>query len=128
MLTVTTTMRGPFLEGAPVKIVDIFVHAMTEDLADEGLRRVRERLGRVLRHPTGYYSSRVVRTMRADGYEVNDSRVVYGPWLEGTGSRNQTTRFKGYHTFKTVGDQLDKTAEVYLQRDIARMSEVLNGD
>jgi hypothetical protein len=26
--------------------------------------------------------------------------VIYGPWLEGTGSRNATTRFKGYASFR----------------------------
>lgn len=123
-----TVESGPVLEGDPARIVDIFVYAMASDLASEGQRRVRERLGRVLKHPTGYYMSRVVRTTRADGFDVNDSRVVYGPWLEGVGSRNQTTRFKGYRTFQLVGAQLDNTAEVFLQRDINRMSQVLDGN
>lgn len=128
MINIETIVTGPVLAGHPTEVVDIFMHAMESDLSAEGLRRVHDRLGRVLKHPTGYYESRVIRTTRGSGYAVTDSRVIYGPWLEGTGSRNQTTRFKGYRTFRTVGQQLDNDAEVFLQRDINRMTEVLNGN
>lgn len=123
-----TVLSGPVLEGSGPRIVDIFVQVMTDDLGDEGVRRVRERLGRVLKHPTGYYSSRIVKTTRMDEADVTDSRVVYGPWLEGIGSRNQQTRFKGYRTFQITSQLLDSTAEQFLQRDIARMSVVLGGN
>jgi hypothetical protein len=38
-----------------------------------------------------------------DGNVISDSRVVYGPWLAGVGSRNfPVTKFKGYdHWIKT---------------------------
>ena len=31
---------------------------------------------------------------------VTSGNAMYGPWLEGTGSRNATTRFKGYHGYR----------------------------
>lgn len=37
-----------------------------------------------------------------------DKNIIYGPWLEGTGSRNRTTRFKGYASFRKTRDWLDK--------------------
>ena len=37
---------------------------------------------------------------------VTTSNATYGPWLEGSGSRNLTTRFKGYHGFRLAGGEL----------------------
>lgn len=42
---------------------------------------------------------------------IDDGRSVYGPWLEGTGSRNQTTRFKGYHIMRDAAAQLQRKAK-----------------
>lgn len=39
---------------------------------------------------------------------LDDSRLIYGAWLEGTGSRNQTTRFKGYRTFRHTYTVLER--------------------
>lgn len=46
---------------------------------------------------------------------VTDGGIVYGPWLEGAGSRNQTTRFKGYRMWRTTLQNMDRSgaAEVY---------------
>lgn len=57
---------------------------------------VQENLHGVIRHPTGYYESQV----HAENTTITDGGVIYGPWLEGVGSRNRTTRFKGYFTFR----------------------------
>ena len=39
---------------------------------------------------------------------ITDGNVIYGPWLEGISSRNQSTRFKGYATFRKTGQWLNK--------------------
>ena len=41
---------------------------------------------------------------------VTTDLATYGPWLEGVGSRNQTTRFKGYHGFRMASQTLDGMA------------------
>jgi hypothetical protein len=41
---------------------------------------------------------------------VTTELATYGPWLEGTGSRNQTTRFKGYHGYRKAAQELDRVA------------------
>lgn len=49
------------------------------------------------RHPTGFYQSHVNIARRDRDLVVNDAGVIYGPWLEGVGSRNSpVTRFPGY--------------------------------
>jgi hypothetical protein len=48
--------------------------------------------------------------VQAHGSVVQDGGVIYGPWLEGVGSRNRTTRFKGYFTFRRTTAQLNVRA------------------
>ena len=42
----------------------------------------------------------VTNQRQGDVQIIHDRRIVYGPWLEGVSRRNQTTRFKGYHSFR----------------------------
>jgi hypothetical protein len=42
---------------------------------------------------------------------VTTENAMYGPWLDGSGSRNQTTRFKGYHGYRIAAQELDTEAE-----------------
>ncbi len=77
------------------------------------------------RNATGYYYSRVVNERReATDRVVTDNGVIYGPWLEGVGRRNQITRFKGYANFRRgmqqVGRQVPAIAEPVVQASLAR--------
>ena len=88
---------------------------INDALAQEGVNRIRARLNTVLRHPTGFYESNIQVDRRETYRGVSDGGVIYGPWLEGTGSRNKTTRFKGYRTFRTVKQELDRDKEMLAQ-------------
>ena len=58
--------------------------------------------------------------------EVTDGGVIYGPWLEGTGSRNQTTRFKGYRMFRKTRqwaeEQEPKITKTHVNRLVGKMN------
>lgn len=58
---------------------------------------------------------------------ILDNNAVYGPWLEGTGSRNDTTRFKGYASFRKTEQWLQDTVApsltVIAERNIAKRLE-----
>lgn len=41
---------------------------------------------------------------------VTSDLATYGPWLEGTGSRNTHTRFSGYHGFRRATQQANLIA------------------
>ena len=103
----TVIESGPLFSGALESALKQGIHEAQVAVAELGEREVRSRLRQVLRHPTGYYSSRVRTEVTAADPRVTDSRVIYGPWLEGTGSRNRTTRFKGYSTFRQVTQRLN---------------------
>lgn len=87
-----------------------------EEIAREGRDMVLSRLGQVLQHPTGYYESRITAEPQGDYWTVTDGGVIYGPWLEGVGRRNQTTRFKGYSTFRRITQELQRVAPKIAER------------
>lgn len=120
-------VTGPLFDGRADAAVDAFTHQVEHDIAVAGQRMVLDRLGQVLQHPTGRYESKI-RTDRAAGAERiwDGGRVVYGPWLEGVGSRNYpVTVFRGYRTFRIVGQQLRQDswqiAAITLPPFLARM-------
>ncbi len=112
---------GPLFSGEAARVLD----RMTEEIATEvgkvAEQDVQARLKSVLRHPTGKYQRRIRAGAQTSGrVVVDDQRSVYGPWLEGTSRRNQTTRFKGYSTFRRVLQQVQGKAPAIAQQVVAR--------
>jgi hypothetical protein len=95
---------GPMFDGRAAHEVTAFLGAATREVAKVGQDDVGIQLIKVIRHPTGYYESHIAIAQAAPTiWRVHDSGVIYGPWLEGVGSRNfPVTRFKGYFTFRKV--------------------------
>lgn len=112
MIGIEVSANGPIFDGRADLITDRMCDDIAETVAQHGYDLIQQRLGHVLRHPTGYYQSRIQVNDLGSDQIINDSDVIYGPWLEGVGSRNKTTRFKGYHTFRLVAEQLKGTAHV----------------
>lgn len=102
---------GPLFNGRALHAVEMLAHDIEEKLAEDAVNEIHETLDRVLQHPTGYYESRIQTDRVSYGKRVTDGGVIYGPWLEGVSSRNQTTSFKGYHTFREVAQSIGKEAE-----------------
>jgi hypothetical protein len=113
---IRVTTSGPFFRGGYSRQMAAAVRDIERELAAEGADRVQDRLGEVLRNPTGFYQSNISATNN----EVHDNGVVYGPWLEGVGSRNDETRFKGYSTFRKVTETLNADAERLAEPIVAR--------
>lgn len=118
MIDIDVTLSGPIFDGRAAKALDDFLTEAEDVVADEGVNRVRARLGQVLRNPTGAYSSRVTTDLQQDDRVVTDARSIKGPWLEGTSSRNRTTRFKGYRTFRAIGQDLQDDAARIAEREV----------
>lgn len=102
-LTIKTS--GPLFDGTAPALMAQFMYDLTHEVAVEVAGDVAYLQQRVFKQPTGNYWSNV-RTDTLVGVQgtitrtVHDNGVIYGPWLEGTGSRNRTTRFKGYSTWR----------------------------
>lgn len=111
--------KGPNLKKA-ASLVKKGVEEAREDIAQEAFDEVQQRLGAVLKNPTGYYESRVQVNTQANTIAITDGGVVYGAWLEGVSSRNDTTTFKGYQTFRKVLKNMEQKAETVADKAIGR--------
>jgi hypothetical protein len=107
---VDVSYSGPIFDGRAQAMTDRSVRDMEHHLASVGADYVRAELERVLRKETPYYRLQVTSTEYPGRTVINDGGVIYGPWLEGTGSRNRTTRFKGYATFRRMAAKLSAEA------------------
>ncbi len=111
-LNVTIKQKGQIFNSSATRAEGrLMVTNINDALAQEGVRRVKSRLGQVLQNPTGYYESRIQVDRRSQYRGISDGGVVYGGWLEGVDSRNKTTRFKGYRTFRIVMQELNRDKE-----------------
>lgn len=119
--------HGAVLEGKAPEVVDLMLVSAVVEVADYVKFEVLSQLHTVLQHPTGYYESQITDTpVSLFLHRIHDNGVVYGPWLEGVGSRNYpVTRFRGYHTFRVVRNRMTQKARAVIEAHFARIREVL---
>jgi hypothetical protein len=127
-ITVDVEISGPiFRKGHAERVIADFIDEATLKVAGVGKADVDATLHRVLKHPTGYYQAHIALRQFAGAVVLHDSKVIYGRWLEGTGSRNfPVTRFKGYHTFRDVHARLEEKAGEIAERVLAQYVRRLN--
>lgn len=120
-----TSINGPLFNGEAQRAIEDFQTEAESTIADYTVNEIQAELGSVLKNPTGYYKSKIQTNRQSDDNIVSDSGVVYGPWLEGVGSRNKSTRFKGYATFRRVtqriSNEVGPIAERVLPKYLGRM-------
>lgn len=125
-IIIDVSAHGPVFNGAAEALVHQYAHHLEEKLGDLGVTWIRAYLPtqyKYLRDPAslgfhgtknhfvpGLYQSVIHRLDAGDSVLIHDTPSVYGPWLEGVGSRNATTRFKGYHTFRVIAQKLQDVA------------------
>jgi hypothetical protein len=122
------TCSGPVFDGRAAAAARRAAVAIRAKLADDGAKLAEMTLAASIRHHGSGRAERSVTTTASSRiYQtgkytmpvvVGDSETLvttdlatYGPWLEGTGSRNLTTRFHGYHAFRLAAQELDRAAE-----------------
>lgn len=111
-LSIRTRLHGALFDARRSNaLFDRYASDLEEQGAEWAERHIKRTFHREFKQPTGYYESNVHIHDAADGREVwdgGDAGPVYGPWLEGVGSRNNTTRFKGYHAFRKAASALER--------------------
>ena len=134
-MNLTVKVSGPFFRLGPGPVLNSLHDAIQETVLTgeaEGVRMAqpRERGGvfhsgayaaaHGYRH-TGHYARSINGRMVSNLHGViSDSGVVYGPWLEGVGSRNQATRFKGYAIFRRTRDKLQRLSRDILDKHVKK--------
>jgi len=125
---VETTMTGPLYDGTAKAAIEEFLEDAAREVAQLGTNEIRARLGQVLENPSGHYHNRIVTDrVSSGGWHVTDGGVVYGPWLEGTSSRNKSTRFKGYQTFRRTRQWLERKAGDVAGQQLGRHLDEMGG-
>jgi hypothetical protein len=129
MTTVRVTFSGPMFDGRAERAMTRALADIRRKVAIEGERLAGSVLMASVRHSfTGKAVASVTITDKTRTYQtgkytmpvlcapdeevVTTSLATYGPWLEGSGSRNYpNTRFHGYQSFRRAGQILDGLAE-----------------
>lgn len=114
LLRIQTRTEGALFTPEAHRLFSEFEDDLEEEGAEWALSHIRSTFHTHFKEPTGYYESNVEIHNTTSGLEVWDggeAGPVYGPWLEGVGSRNQTTRFKGYHAFRKAAAMLERRIE-----------------
>lgn len=115
------TYTGPMFDGTSLRVAALMMREIDQAVGKAGVQLVQRELDQNLQNPTGYYRSQIHYTTNTRETVITDGGVIYGPWLEGTGSRNRTTKFKGYADFRKATQQLSQAAQLIGQTVVDRM-------
>lgn len=121
---------GPFFSPGAPALTREFIKRAGGAVADATHRKVNAFQSLLFRYhasaPTGYAHRSVQTLAMGDHHVVTDSGIVYGAWLEGVGSRNATTRFKGYAIFRRTTATMQNQAIYSAEPVIHQLTEALN--
>lgn len=112
-MPVVIVKTGPMFDGRAKVQLQRACDDITRRVAILGASMVRSTQHTTFKQETPYY--RLQNEARPDppGWMVWDRNVIYGPWLEGVGSRNfPATRFRGYFIYRRTTQILDRRAGV----------------
>lgn len=119
--------RGRFFASDPNDIIKKHVIKGGEDIAETLLITWYVKLDQRIRVNQYRYLSGLTKTQTGDDtWAVHDNiSFVYGPWLEGKGSQNPRTRFKGYHALENARREVRQQVPEIMERNLAEAVEEL---
>ncbi len=122
-------MDGPLFDGRAARAMQDAADAAREDIAAFAEEYALSLMGANFRQPTGYYESNVTtERVAADTSLVHDQGVVYGPWLEGVGSRNRARPgFPGYRHWRQTKALAQLRGPVIADRTVQRYLPEMRG-
>lgn len=105
-MSVEITFRGPLFDGRAERAIERACDDARDDIAAMAEERVLIGTSASFKTRTPYYETRVTTTrVTSEVSLVHDQGVVYGPWLEGVGTRNRARPgFPGYGHWRKAKD------------------------
>jgi hypothetical protein len=127
MAGVSVDPRGPLFDGRAEKMVADARNDAEKAVATIGASMIRSRMAAVFRVETPFYRFANVAKKEPPGWIIWDQdKVVYNWWLEGISSRNRTTRFKGYFTYRRITQELRAKAQTIADGVVRRYVDKMN--
>lgn len=119
MAEIEINVSGPVFDGRAAAAAGEFCDRVVQDVAAQGYSDVMHNLEGSIRHPTPYYETQINVQGGGRRRVINDRGIIYGPWLEGVGSRNSpVTIFPGYHSFRRARQTLEGQAPALAERTL----------
>lgn len=110
------TYSGALFDGVALAELAAAEQALQREIAEYAELQWQMNMTDSFQHATGRYQSHVNIATRGTDLVVNDgwpgSGLAYGPWLEGLGSRNKTTKFKGYRSMERARNSVAQKVDV----------------
>jgi len=134
MPTTKVTISGPLFDGRASAAARGFTRALAAEVAEVGATWIKldtDRMDKSGRGGTGAAASGVKVHGEGSNYVVSGgiSEGVYAwPWLEGTSKRNQSTEFRGYHTFRRTRLRMRKQVKPYAEQLLSEFIEKMGGE
>lgn len=120
MSDIEVTVSGPLFQGRAPAVMARAERAVIDAIAAQVYAQVMTNLNASIRNPTPYYETQITVERLHGGKRIHDRGIVYGPWLEGTDPRNQTTSFRGYRSFGRAREQVAPQAQQLAEHAIRR--------
>lgn len=126
-------VRGPMFDGRDGPIMRRFFDDAKKKVTTAGEARIRERVSARARHPTGkpggHFVAGIVTKDFKQGRTITAEypQILRAPWLEGTSTRNASTRFKGFRMFRLTRAWLKKNVGPLVQDLFNAAVDELNG-
>ena len=126
-MSIDIDFRGPLFDGRAERAMQDACDDARDDIAAYAEERVLMGTSASFKTRTPYYETRIDTTrVSSEVSLVHDYGVIYGPWLEGVGSRNfPATRFKGYHHWRNAKTAVmargPQIAEIAVRRHLPEM-------
>lgn len=118
---------GPLFDGRATIAAEDARRNIEQTVATLGAATLRSSQQATFKQETPYYRLRTQARPDNGHWKISDGGVIYGPWLEGTGSRNfPKTRFRGYALFRKTTTLLNRKAVQVANAVLARFMGRMN--
>ena len=122
----TVTMTGPIFSPNVETMTKETIKAIESDLVKAGIKDVREQLYPGHGKLTGDFRRSITGSKRHLNSSIYPKLWVIGLWLEGVGSRNATTSFKGYGIFAKASEELRGDSDDIAEKRVKALVGKLN--
>ena len=129
-VTVDANVQGPLASGEADRALSDWATATAKALGDEGRGMLASFPMNKSGRSRGGFQANLKVLQRGPEATIPGPMikgVTWSPWLEGTSKRNSSTRFKGYHLFRSTRQTLQKRAPEVGQRELDKIMPRLGG-